>query len=123
MSCLQAGDWVLSIDKAGCPFYDQVMFFGHQENAPWVCYQTLAMETAKGVMHNLCLTPTHFVPTGADFEAHTFKHAEDVAVGDMLWVQENSAMVHATITKVGSVTLQGIYNPFTKVCSKRFTCI
>lgn len=116
MSSLHAGDKVLSIDKTGSPLYDQVMFFGHREAALWSCFQVLTMHRANSaVMYHLCLTPTHFVPTGAKFGSLTYKHAQSVTVGETLWVQDMETFVSATVTGVGLTRLQGSFNPFTKV--------
>lgn len=117
MSSLHAGDKVLSIDKTGSPLYDQVMFFGHREAAPWSCFQVLTMQRANSAAtHQLCLTPTHFVPTGANLGSLTYKHAQSVIVGETLWVQDMDAFVPAVVTSVRLTVLQGIFNPFTKVC-------
>lgn len=119
MQSLAAGDKVLSIDEKGNYIYDTVCFFGHQDPDSWSCFCSLSIQCASGHVHQLLLSPTHFLPVGTDLVAKAYKYAKDVRTGDIAWVvnSEDLKAVTGRGVVIGKnwTTAQGLYNPFTRV--------
>ncbi|KAL0053937.1 hypothetical protein WJX82_001413 [Trebouxia sp. C0006] len=118
MQSLAAGEKVLSIDMDGSHIYDTVCFFGHQDPDSWSCFCSLSIQSESGHVHQLLLSPTHFLPIGTDLIANAYKYAKDVHIGDIAWVviAEDLKAVTARGVVIGKnwMTAQGLYNPFTR---------
>ena len=126
MQSLAAGEKVLSIDMDGSHIYDTVCFFGHQDPDSWSCFCSLSIQSESGHVHQLLLSPTHFLPIGTDLIANAYKYAKDVHIGDIAWVviAEDLKAVTARGVVIGknSMTAQGLYNPFTRVSAVSDHC-
>lgn len=120
MRSLSAGDKVLSIDRRGNTIYDTVCFFGHHDSNSWGSFCSISIQGNAQLVHQLLLTPTHFLPVGPALPQLSYKYAKDVSIGDTVWMVTDADPQHASAISakvLGKNTLQaqGLYNPYTEV--------
>jgi hypothetical protein len=121
MTDLQVGDKVLSVDKHGAEFFDDIFFFGHADPSAELMYQVLHMPVATlrlSSRHFLYKCPSSRIPCTWEDRVHTY--AKDVSVGDFVWASGSSSDLLNSSTvatqKVLGLSRErafGAYNPYT----------
>lgn len=121
MTDLQVGDKVLSVDKHGAQFFDDVFFFGHADPSADFMYQVLHLPET-----TLRLSSRHFMykcPSPKNlcaWEDRVHAYAKDVSIGDFVWVAgfgsgdlNSTAVVVQQVLGLSQESALGAYNPYT----------
>eukprot|EP00245_Coleochaete_scutata_P015222 TRINITY_DN66_c0_g1_i1.p1 TRINITY_DN66_c0_g1~~TRINITY_DN66_c0_g1_i1.p1 ORF type:complete len:466 (-),score=39.91 TRINITY_DN66_c0_g1_i1:716-2113(-) len=123
MDQLQIGDRVRTIDAAGKTAYEEVYVFGHRDSATISGYQQITVDLANHTS-TLTVSHLHYIPRAVQplapnqspaWGRHEFVYAQDVAVGDIVWVWDPrvSAHVSAQVKTKSVIFEEGLFNPMT----------
>eukprot|EP00467_Chlorarachnion_reptans_P007438 CAMPEP_0114512746 /NCGR_PEP_ID=MMETSP0109-20121206/15158_1 /TAXON_ID=29199 /ORGANISM="Chlorarachnion reptans, Strain CCCM449" /LENGTH=858 /DNA_ID=CAMNT_0001692487 /DNA_START=13 /DNA_END=2589 /DNA_ORIENTATION=+ len=123
MEDLRVGDKVLTTSSEGVLAYEPVTFFGHAHAEQYMEAVRLHLD---GNAEPLELSAKHFVPvcpeaTPCDFKRgeYTYKYAQNVNVGDYMWIagtglSTGTKITLAKVSQISSSIERGMFNPYTE---------
>jgi len=106
---IKVGDRVESVNRLGQVFYDKVFRITHHEVDTTNDYVRLT--TASGA--KLELTESHMLHVGACCDVDKLVSADEVQVGDSVFVMVDGVATPSAVTKVEMVKSKGMYNVHT----------
>lgn len=114
LSELRVGEKVLAVDSSGRLHFDDVYFFGHADGGELLHCTRLQTNSDK----LLLLSNRHFLPVAQSLATswadRQLIYAQDVKVGDCVWVQEDNGEVSCeAVTHVSREKAWGAFNPYT----------
>ena len=116
MHSLRVGDRVLSMDKHGRTFFDDVYFFGHADPKAFTPMVQLRLRSSQSDQHlSLQLSPDHFVHAcprkyPCEWSESRLLYAGEVLPGAFLWTAEGWL---AQVLNSSLVPKLGLFNPYT----------
>lgn len=111
---VEVGDRLRVLRPDGSVGYEDVYLLTHKDAVGASRYVTLTL--ASGA--RLTLSPRHFIPVAPEPQAPDWKHrvlkgADEVKVGDVVWVEQDDKVQPSMVSEVAAGLEVGAFNPLT----------